>query len=47
MRLVLLQYDLDIDASQEDKYDFVIETAKGNLDFNQIKDWIDKRVIMK
>ncbi len=47
MRLILLQYDLDISASQQEKYDFVIEAAKGSIDFNEIKSWIDKRVIMK
>ena len=47
MRLILLQYDLDIAASQQEKYDFVIEAAKGSFDYNEIKSWIDKRVIMK
>jgi len=47
MRLILLQYDLDIAASHQEKYDFVIEAAKGSMDFNEIKSWIDKRVIMK
>jgi death on curing protein len=47
MRLILLQYDLDITASQEEKYDFVIKAAKGVIDFNGIKSWIDKRVKIK
>lgn len=40
MRLMLLDYGLDIIASQDEKYDFVIGIASGKLDFNQICDWI-------
>jgi death on curing protein len=47
MRLILLQYDIDITASQEEKYDFVIKAAKGVIDFNGIKSWINKRVKIK
>jgi death-on-curing protein len=47
LRLILLQYDLDITASQDEKYDFVIRAAKGVIDFNEIKIWIDKRVKIK
>ena len=47
MRLVLLQYDLDIVATQEVKYDFVIKAAKGELDFEGIRKWIFSRIIQK
>ncbi|GAB2561701.1 type II toxin-antitoxin system death-on-curing family toxin [Spirosoma areae] len=40
MRLLLMQSGKDITATQEEKYDFVIQVASGRLDFNQIIDWI-------
>jgi death-on-curing protein len=47
MRLVLLQYDLDIKASEEEKYQFVIKAASGQLEYDAIKQWIDDRIIQK
>lgn len=47
MRLILMQYDLDIYATQDEKYDFVISAAKGEIDIEGIKDWIFKRIIQK
>ena len=47
MRLVLLQYNLDIIASQDEKYDFVIQAAKSELDFESIKSWIFSRILQK
>jgi death on curing protein len=47
MRLILLQYDLDIKANQDEKYDFVIKAAKGELDIELIKDWLFNRIIQK
>lgn len=47
MRLVLLQYDIDIKASQIEKYEFVMMAAKGELDIESIKDWIFRRIIQK
>lgn len=40
MRLILLENDLDIHASENEKYDFVIQSAQGNLSFDQIKSWV-------
>ena len=40
MRLFLMENDLDIIASQEAKYLFVLDIAKGNMKFNQIKAWL-------
>jgi death on curing protein len=45
MRLILLQYNLDVYASQVEKYEFVISCASGNNDFESIKNWIDKRIV--
>ena len=41
MRLLLLSNDLDIVASANEKYEFVISIASGELTFEQIKDWIE------
>ena len=40
MRLILLESKVVITTTQENKYDFVIRVAKGELAFGEIKDWI-------
>jgi len=40
MRLTLLEYGLDINATQTEKYEFVISIAKGDLKFEGICSWI-------
>jgi death-on-curing protein len=40
LRLFLISNGLDIDASQEEKYDFIISTASGNKDFDSIAEWL-------
>jgi death on curing protein len=47
MRLILLQYNLDLRATQDEKYDFVIKAASGEMDIDSIKDWIFTRIIQK
>jgi death-on-curing protein len=42
MRLHLLNNGIDINASEDDKYDFVISIASGRINFDQIKQWIEK-----
>jgi death-on-curing protein len=42
MRLLLLENNLDIKASETDKYEFVILIAKGELKFKEICNWIEK-----
>lgn len=44
MRLILLESDLDIESTEDDKYEFVIEIASGRLDFDGIKDWLVQRI---
>ena len=44
MRLILMAGGRDIEASQDDKYKFIIEIAKGKLDIEQIKTWIASRL---
>ena len=40
MRLILMQYGKDVNATQDEKYDFVIGVASGHTDFNEIVTWI-------
>jgi death on curing protein len=41
MRLLLLQNGQDITASEEEKYDFVISIAAGEVKFDQIVNWLN------
>jgi len=41
MRLLLLDYDLDIIATEDEKYEFVISIATGDLKFPDICNWIN------
>jgi death on curing protein len=40
LRFFLIESGYDLSASQTDKYNFIIEISKGNLDFEGIKKWI-------
>jgi death-on-curing protein len=44
MRLFLLNHKTDISASEDEKYDFVLRIANGNITFDQICKWISDRV---
>jgi hypothetical protein len=41
MRLLLLDSDLDIIATEGEKYEFVISIATGDLKFPDICSWIN------
>lgn len=45
MRLVLMNFGYDISANESDKYVFVIKTAAGELEFEEIKKWIGEKLI--
>lgn len=45
MRLTLMEFNLDISANQNEKYDFVVNIAKGKSKFDNIKNWIDNKLI--
>ncbi len=45
MRLTLLQAGYDIDSDLDEKYDFVISIASGDMDIDQIKDWLKRRLV--
>lgn len=44
MRLILLENGLDINSSQEDKYEMVIGVSKGELRIDDIQAWLSARV---
>ena len=41
-RLLLMSEQVDINAEQEEKYQFVISISKAELNFDQIKKWLEK-----
>ena len=47
MRLLLLNYGFDILTDQDDKYKMVISASKGDLRFDEIKNWIEIRLRKK
>lgn len=42
LRIFLIQNGIDILASQEEKYVFIIGVASGTLKYEQILDWLQK-----
>jgi len=45
MRLVLLESGWDLNVTQEEKYQFVIGIASGEMKFNEIYKWIKSNTI--
>jgi death on curing protein len=45
MRFFLMQNKIDLKATQSEKYDFVINIANGQLNFDQIKSWITDKTV--
>ena len=45
MRLLLMQSGNDLSATQDEKYEFVIQVASGQLNFDQIVGWIRVRIL--
>ena len=45
MRLVLIENEFDIGASEEEKFEFIVGVAKGEMKFEQIKTWIQYKLI--
>ncbi len=44
MRILVQKDKQDIEASEDEKYAFVIEIAKGKVDTKMIKEWIEQRL---
>jgi death-on-curing protein len=45
MRLLLLEHGLDIEASQKDKYLFVIKLASGKINYNDAVFWLNNHIV--
>jgi death on curing protein len=45
MRLFLLEADMDIYATQDEKYDMTIAASKGDLNIEEIKAWLNLKTI--
>lgn len=43
-RLLLRANNLDIKAHQDEKYEFVISAARGEIRFEQIKEWLTSHI---
>ncbi len=43
MRLILLDNNLDIIASQDEKYEMAISASNGTIRFDQFKLWLSER----
>jgi prophage maintenance system killer protein len=46
MRIFLIANNIDIEASQEEKYRFVIDIAPGNNKHEEIVDWLKNHIIL-
>jgi len=44
MRLILREGNMDIHADSNEKYDFVLKAAKGEIKFDQIREWLTNHV---
>lgn len=45
LRLTLLEHRADLNATKEDKYDFVIRAAKGEIKLKEMKNWIEAHLV--
>jgi death-on-curing protein len=45
MRILLIENDLDISASQDEKFEFVISIASGQTRLEKIVEWLNNHVV--
>ncbi len=45
MRILLRKHRKDVQAKEEEKYEFVIKIAEGKSEFDDIKGWIEEKLI--
>jgi death-on-curing protein len=45
MRILLRKDQKDIKAEEEEKYEFVMKIAAGESEFDEIKKWIEEKII--
>ena len=46
-RLTLMDYGIDLEATQDEKYAMVISASKGEIRFNEIRDWLGSHSVAK
>jgi death-on-curing protein len=44
-RLILISYDLDLHATDDEEYDMVIRVATGSMDVDAIEAWLRARTV--
>jgi len=47
MKLILFEYGLDVEATQDEKYEMVVASSMGDMRFDDIKAWMDSRLKKK
>jgi death-on-curing protein len=47
MQYFLMENNLEVSATQTEKYEFIIRIAQGQLDYVQIRLWLSERVIKR
>jgi death-on-curing protein len=45
MRLFLISNKMDIDATEDEKYEFVMNIAAGHTNYDKVLDWLKSNVI--
>jgi death on curing protein len=45
LRATLFQFNKDISATMEDKYKMTIAASAGEIRFDEIKNWIEERIV--
>ena len=44
LRMTLLEYDVDITSTEDEKYDMTISASIGEIRFDEIRDWISSKI---
>jgi death-on-curing protein len=47
MKLILFEFGLDVEATQDEKYEMVVASSMGDMRFDDIKTWMDSRLRKK
>jgi len=45
MRILLRKNQKDVRATEEEKYEFVINIANGKSEYEEIKQWIEEKLV--
>lgn len=44
MRLTLLKYGMDLQSSEDEKFEMIMAVANGNINFGKIRKWINSNL---